>query len=161
MASETAGGSSARRDLTRDFVSSHRPAGRRNAVRHASAGREAFARSARTRRSGRSSRGGPHTGGVYGIQYGIVCNWRVIEYRDDSVKHATSPTRRDCARQAVISSVFQIQSTASEHQNQFSPAPPRTSARISSTRSRSSLSALLVSLAGAYLSCSKQARMPA
>jgi hypothetical protein len=44
----------------------------------------------------------------------------LIEYRVDSVKHATSPSRRDCPRQVVISHLVQIQLVASEHKKPFS-----------------------------------------
>jgi hypothetical protein len=49
----------------------------------------------------------------------------LIEYRDDFTKHATSPSHRDCSRQAVISRLFQIQSIASVHQNCSVATPPR------------------------------------
>ena len=81
---------------------------------------EASARSARTQRSIRSSRGGLRAGCVYGVPYGIVGKWHLIEYRDDTIKHATSPSRHDCSQQVVISRVFQIQSIATEHKKSFS-----------------------------------------
>src|SRR5664279_510778 len=34
--------------------------------------------------------------------------WRLIEYRDDTVKHTTSPSRRGSPRQGVDLLVFQI-----------------------------------------------------
>jgi len=71
-------------------------------------GEEASAGSARTRRSFRSSR---RYKGVVGIifqgnRYGLL--WAShVECRDDSVKHTTSPSRRDCARQVChVASVF-------------------------------------------------------
>src|SRR6266404_8679311 len=82
---------------------------------------EASARSARTQRSIRSSRGRPRAGCVvYSVPYGIVGKWHLIEYRDDTIKHATSPSRHDCSQQVVISRVFQIQSIAIEHKKSFS-----------------------------------------
>jgi hypothetical protein len=49
----------------------------------------------------------------------------LIEYRADSVKHATSPSHRDCARQVVIPRLFQIQPTTPEHQNRSAATPLR------------------------------------
>src|SRR5258707_416776 len=75
----------------------------------------------RTQRSIRSSRGRPRAGCVvYGVPYGIVGKRHLIEYRDDTIKHATSPSRHDCSQQVVISRVFQIQSIAIEHKKSFS-----------------------------------------
>jgi hypothetical protein len=81
---------------------------------------EASARSARTQRSIRSSRGRLRAGCVYGVPYGIAGKRHLIEYRDDTIKHATSPSRRDCSQQVVISRVFQIQSIATKHKKSFS-----------------------------------------
>ena len=63
--------------------------------------REAAARSARTQRSSRSSRGWT-TGAVVvqGFRSGLSRNGRV-ECRVDSVKHSTSPSRRENARRAI------------------------------------------------------------
>jgi hypothetical protein len=67
---------------------------------------EATARSARTRRSSRSSRGWT-TGAVVvqGFRSGLCGNGRVV-CRVDSVKHSTSPSRRENARRAIRSQVF-------------------------------------------------------
>lgn len=67
--------------------------------------RETPARSARTRRSCRSLRGGLTEDAVQGFGYGLGCNERV-ECRVDSVKHSTSPSRRENARRAISSQVF-------------------------------------------------------
>src|SRR5665213_3816414 len=39
-----------------------------------------------------------------------------MKYRDDSVKHATSPSHRDCPRRGVTLCVFQIQPATPEVQ---------------------------------------------
>ena len=63
-------------DLKRGFVSRHRPAVRRERRGQITGWkREASARSARTRRSVRSSRGRPRTRS--GIEYGIVGKWNL------------------------------------------------------------------------------------
>src|SRR6266481_706512 len=96
---------------------------------------EASARSARTQRSIRSSRGRPRAGCVvYGVPYGIVGKWHLIEYRDDTIKHATSPSRHDCSQQVVISRVFQIQSIATEHKKSFSRFAAASSSPLVITR---------------------------
>ena len=67
---------------------------------------EAAARSARTRRSSRSSRG--WTTGVVvvqGFRSGLSRNGRV-ECRVDFVKHSSSPSRRENTRRAIRSQVF-------------------------------------------------------
>ena len=71
-------------------------------------------RSARTRRSTRSSRRGAAKNVVQGFRSGIDRNERA-ECRVDSVKHSTSPSRRENARRATTSPVFQSQSAATEH----------------------------------------------
>jgi len=91
------------------------------------AGKEAFARSARTRRSARR---GPRTGNVQGGQYVIGGDWHLIDYRDDPVKHTASPSRLDCSRRVVILRMFQIQSATPEAENR-SDAIPLRSARLS------------------------------
>jgi hypothetical protein len=72
---------------------------------------EAAARSARTRRSSRSSRG--WTTGVVvvqGFRSGLSRNGRGrngrVECRVDSVKHSSSPSRRENTRRAIRSQVF-------------------------------------------------------
>jgi len=60
----------------------------------------------------------------------------LIEYRADSVKHATSPSRRDLPRQVVISRLFQIQSATSEHPNRSAATPPLKPARFASPSAR-------------------------
>jgi hypothetical protein len=45
------------------------------------------------------------------------------QYRADTVKHATSPSRRDYSQQVVIPRVFQIQSTASETKKRSAAKP--------------------------------------
>jgi hypothetical protein len=115
-------GCPARRDLKPGFRL--QPQTSRSATRRTQVIRleeEASARSARTQRSIRSSRRRPRTGCVvYGVPNGIVGKWHLIEYRDDTIKHATSPSRHDCSQQVVISRVFQIQSIAIEHKKSFS-----------------------------------------
>jgi len=88
---------------------------------------EGSARSARTQRSVRSSREGLRAGNVQGIPFSVVvvAKWYLSEYRVGSVKHATSPSHRDCSQQVVISREFQIQSSASKHQNRLAASPPR------------------------------------
>src|SRR5216684_7392011 len=66
----------------------------------------------------------------------------LFDYRDDSAKHATSPSRRDCARQVVIPRMFQVQSATPGIQNR-PVVTPRTSARLSNPPACSALSALL------------------
>src|SRR5882762_6240114 len=101
---------------------------------------EASARSARTQRSIRSSRGRLRTGYVVcgvpyvGVPYVIVGKWHLIEYRDDTIKHATSPSRHDCSQQVVISRVFQIQSIATEHKKSFSRFAAASSSPLVITR---------------------------
>src|SRR4030095_1065554 len=75
---------------------------------------EANARSGRTRRSSRSSRGWTTENVVQGFRSGLDGNKRA-ECRVDSVKHSTSPSRRENARRAITSPVFQSQSAATEH----------------------------------------------
>jgi hypothetical protein len=77
-------------------------------------GEEATARSARTRRSGRSSRARTTESVVQGFRSGLDGN-KCDECRVDSVKHSTSPSRRENARRAIRSPVFQSQSAATEH----------------------------------------------
>ena len=62
--------------------------------------REATARSARTRRSSRSSRGRTTENVVQGFRSGLDGNKRA-ECRVDSVKHSTSPSRRENAQRAI------------------------------------------------------------
>ena len=76
--------------------------------------REAAARSARTRRSSRSSRGWTTESVVQGFRSGLDGNERA-ECRVDSVKHSASPSHRENPRRAIISPVFQSQSAATEH----------------------------------------------
>ena len=64
-------------------------------------------------------------GGIRGVPFSVVGKWYLIEYRVDSIKHATSPSRHDCSQQVVISREFQIQSIASKHQNRSAASPPR------------------------------------
>lgn len=62
-------------------------------------------RSARTRRINRSGGLLPRT--VRGIRQSVGRNW--LSYKNDvSVKHATSPSRRDRSRQAVIPRVSKV-----------------------------------------------------
>lgn len=76
---------------------------------------EAAARSARTQRSGRSLRGWMAGSVVQGFRRsGLDGNGRAV-CRVDSVKHGTSPSRRENARRAIRSQVFQSQSAAAEH----------------------------------------------
>ena len=65
----------------------------------------------------------------------------MIEYRADSVKHATSPSRRARARQVVTLSLFQIQPATPEHQNRSVATPLRLA--HSFTRPSASLPTLL------------------
>jgi len=76
-----------------------------------------------------------------------------MEYRDVSVKHTTSPSRRDCSRQVVIFRVFQIPLPPPD----CPVATPRSLARFS-TRSFPLPPALRLWWSGAYLSRSKPAR---
>src|SRR5882762_7194877 len=101
-------GCPARRDLKPGFVFSHRPAVRRQAARRSSGWKK------------KRPRGQRVLNGLSGVPYGIVGKWHLIEYRDDTIKHATSPSRHDCSQQVVISRVFQIQSIAIEHKKSFS-----------------------------------------
>ena len=110
----------------RGFVFSHRPAGRRDAAgKIIRLEEEGSARSVRTQRSIRSSRQRTRADGVQWVPFSLVEKWYLIEYRVDSIKHATSPSRRDCSQQVVISREFQIQSIASKHQNRSAASPPR------------------------------------
>ena len=68
----------------------------------------------RTRRSSRSSRGWTTGNVVQGFRSSPDGNERA-ECRVDSVKHSTSPSRRENARRAITSPVFQSQSAATEH----------------------------------------------
>ena len=67
--------------------------------------REATARSARTRRSSRSSLGWTTGNVVQGFRSGLDGN-ECAECRVDSVKHSTSPSHRENARRAITSPVF-------------------------------------------------------
>ncbi len=123
---------------------------------------EASARSARTQRSIRSSRGRPRAGCVvYGVPYGIVGKWHLIEYRDDTIKHATSPSRHDCSQQVVISRVFQIQSIAIEHKKSFSRFAAASFSPFVNTPTNTSTYASPSRDCCSYLSCSKRARRDA
>ena len=62
-------------------------------------------RSARTRRSSRSSRGWTTENVVQGFRSGLD-EKECAECRVDSVKHSTSPSRRENARRAITSPVF-------------------------------------------------------
>ena len=85
--------------------------------------REAAARSARTRRSTRSSRGRSAENVVQGFRRSLDGNKRNerVVCRVDSVKHSTSPSRRESIRRAITSQVFQSQSAATEHPLARSP----------------------------------------
>ena len=124
-----------------------------------SSGREAFARSARTRRSVRSARGGPRTGNIQSGQYVIGGDWHLIDHRDDPVKHTASPSRLDCSRRVVILRVFQIQSATPEAENR-SDAIPLRSARSFLTRSWASPCALSVGRRVSLLFEASETRMP-
>jgi hypothetical protein len=65
----------------------------------------------------------------------------LIEQRTYSVKHATSPSRRDYTRQVVIPSLFQIQPATPKHQNRSAATPLRLPTRL--TRPGASLPVLL------------------
>jgi hypothetical protein len=87
----------------------HRPAVRRNAVRHNHRLEgEVSARSARTRRRVRSSRGRPCAGCIQDVQFGIVRKWHLIENRVFSVRHKPSPSCRDYPRQVVIPAILKF-----------------------------------------------------
>jgi len=113
----------ARRDRERTF-SGHSSSARRNRrLRRSKAGEEVSAGSARTRRSFRSSRGGLIENDVLrirvlGIRYGAIRYGLVrdahVECRDDTVKHTTSPSRRENARRVTRSKVFS-KCAATEH----------------------------------------------
>ena len=137
-------GSSARRDLKRASSRNHRQAVRRKAARQIIGWKEeASARSARTRRPVGGSRARPGTAGVHGlegqgtevhgIEQGNIEKWCLIEHRDISVKHTTSPSRRGCPRQVAVSRYVKF-SRLRPKPKPFSVAP-RTSTRLSSTRS--------------------------
>ena len=97
-------------------------------------GEEASAGSARTRRSFRSSRRGPIENSRRGFGNGLAQNTHV-ECRDDSVKHTTSPSRRESARRAIRSKVFP-KSVCRYRTFASGAAPPRNLSLSSSTRSR-------------------------
>jgi hypothetical protein len=141
----------------RGFVFSHRPAGRRDAAgKIIRLEEEGSARSVRTQRSIRSSRQRTRADGVQWVPFSVVEKWYLIEYRVDSIKHATSPSRRDCSQQVVISREFQIQSIASKHQNRSAASPPRW---LSPVTTCSLCFAFVATAVGcANISCSKRAR---
>jgi hypothetical protein len=116
---------------------------------------KAAVRSVRTRRSGRSSRGG--TAGKIIQEFrnsrdGNEC----AECRVDSVIHSTSPSRRENARRAIRSPVFQSQSATTEH-----PLVQRCAAAYlslsSSTRSRAPRSQSLHRWQASYSPCPERA----
>jgi len=87
----------------------HRPAVRRNAVgQNHRLEEEVSARSARTRRRVRSSRGRPCAGRIQDAQFGIVRKWHLIKNRADYVRHTTSPSCRGSPRQVVIPDIFKF-----------------------------------------------------
>jgi hypothetical protein len=85
------------------------------AVAQTGAGRseKATVRSVRTRRSARSSRGRTAEKIAQGFRNGRNGN-EFIGCRFDYVSHSTSPSRRENARRAIRSPVFQSQSAATE-----------------------------------------------
>jgi hypothetical protein len=87
--------------------------------------KKATVRSVRTRRPGRSSRGGTAGKIVQEFRNSRDGNERA-ECRVDSVIHSTSPSRRENARRAIRSPVFKA-SLPPPNIRLFSAAPPRTS----------------------------------
>ena len=82
------------------------------------------ARSARTRRYVRSRRlelGRERAGVVCKsrvvCKYGFVGKLPLVQCRDDSVKHAASPSHRDESRRVFMSPMIQLQSAAAEHRD--------------------------------------------
>ena len=63
--------------------------------------KKGFARSARTRRSVRRRREEFGGAGVVVVQYGVVRNVHLVRCSVDSVKHTTSPSRRDRSRRVL------------------------------------------------------------
>ena len=95
----------ARRDLDRKTTSSgHRSAVRRKCrqAKSSTEKKNRFARSARTRRSVRSRRVelGRESARAIG-KYGVVGKMPLVQCRDDSAKHAASPSRRDRSRRVI------------------------------------------------------------
>jgi hypothetical protein len=97
-----------------------------------------FARSARTQRSVRSTRLELRRtrAGVAG-NYGVVRKMHLVQCCTDSVKHGTSPSRRDTSRRVIHVASDKLQSAAAKHRNvrrryaaylsSFSSKPDRTS----------------------------------
>ena len=122
-------GSSARRDLKRGFVSSHRPAVRRNAVGQIiRAGRGSVREVSAYSCPERAPEAARRRNVRRPIRYRLKMAFDRISrcFR----KACNPPSRRDYSRQVVIPRAFQIQSAASEHQNR-SVATPLYSARPS------------------------------
>lgn len=96
----------ARRDLEQKTTSTcsgiGRPCGENAASAIPSTEKEkvVLARSARTQRSVRSVRLGGNKAGVVG-RYGVVRKMHSVQCHADSVKHATSPSRRDISRRVI------------------------------------------------------------
>ena len=104
--------------------------------------RKISARSARTRRSIRSSRGRLTERAVGGLCFycGLVRNGNErVGCRDDSVKHTTSPPHRENMRRVIRSKVFQSQSAAAEQKHAW-PLRRRYLSLSSSTRPRATRS---------------------
>lgn len=95
-----------------------------------------FARLARTRRSVRSSRGRPLADGRRNVegkfavrrdvqrgdtQYAVMLNSTRTRNSNDFVRHATSPSRRDKARQVVTPNVLKFDRRRPKHQTTVQP----------------------------------------
>ena len=109
--------------MRKRLPSGHRSAVRRKCRQHNSSTekKNRFARSARTRRSVRSRR--VELCGEFAREkskigkYGVVGKMHLVQCRADSVKHATSPSRRDMSQRAIMSPVIQLQSASAEHRD--------------------------------------------